>query len=124
MGDSQERKKNMEKKQHILTLIIILTSGRLIYNAKNVKELYGKYLIIGLSSLYILQSFATILMNINMGLQTNVNIPFVTYGGVFFIVNILSIALIFSVYRRKDINEYEESKESKFILFKINESNN
>lgn len=108
----------------ILTLIIILTSGRLIYNAKNVKELYGKYLIIGLSSLYILQSFATILMNINMGLQTNVNIPFVTYGGVFFIVNILSIALIFSVYRRKDINEYEESKESKFILFKINESNN
>lgn len=108
----------------LLTLIIILTSARMIYNAKNVKELYGKYLIIGLSSLFILQSFATILMNINMGLQTNVNIPFITYGGVFFIVNILSIALILSVYRRKDINEYEEDKKSKFVLFKVKESNN
>lgn len=108
----------------LLTLIIILTSVRMIYNAKNVKELYGKYLIIGLSSLFILQSFATILMNINMGLQTNVNIPFITYGGVFFIVNILSIALILSVYRRKDINEYEEDKESNFVLFKVKESNN
>ena len=107
----------------LLTLIIILTSARMIYNAKSVKELYGKYLIIGLSSLFILQSFATILMNMNMGLQTNVNIPFITYGGVFFIVNILSIALILSIYRRKDINYYEENKESNFILFKIKESN-
>lgn len=95
----------------LLTLIIILTSIRMIYNAKKVKELYGKYLIIGLSSLFILQSFSTILMNINMGLQTNVNIPFITYGGVFFIVNILSIALILSIYRRKDINQYEIKNE-------------
>ena len=108
----------------VLTLIVVLTSIRLIYNAKSIKELYGKYLIIGLGTLYILQSFATILMNINMGLQTNVNLPFVTFGGVFFIVNILSIALILSVYRRKDINEYEEDKESKFVLFKIKESKN
>ena len=55
-----------------------------------------------------MQSFATILMNINMGIQTNVNLPFVTYGGVNFIVNSLTIAVIFSVYRRKDINEYDE----------------
>ena len=108
----------------LLTLIIILISVRMIYNAKNIKELYGKYLIIGLSSLFILQSFATILMNINLGLQTNVNIPFITYGGVFFIVNILSIALILSIYRRKDINDYCKNKDSKFILFKMKESNN
>ena len=50
----------------------------------------------------------TILMNVNMGIQTNVNLPFVTYGGVYFIVNILTIAIIFSIYRRKDINEYEK----------------
>ena len=84
-----------------------MTSIKLIINAKNIKEQYGKYLIIGLSTIYILQSFATILMNVNMGIQTNVNLPFVTYGGVYFIVNILTIAIIFSVYRRKDINQYE-----------------
>ena len=91
----------------LLVCTIILTSIKLIINAKSVKEQYGKYLIIGLSTLYILQSFATILMNVNMGIQTNFNLPFVTYGGVYFIVNILTIAIIFSVYRRKDINQYE-----------------
>ena len=92
----------------ILVLTIILTSIKLILNAKNIKELYGKYLIIGISTLYILQSFTTILMNVNMGIQTNVNLPFVTYGG----VNILTIAIIFSIYRRKDINEYDNSRYS------------
>ena len=94
----------------LLVCTIILTSIKLIINAKNIKEQYGKFLIIGLSSLYILQSFATILMNVNMGVQTNVNLPFVTYGGVYFIVSILSIAIIFSVYRRKDIYKYEIEK--------------
>ena len=94
----------------LLVCTIILTSIKLIINAKNIKEQYGKFLIIGLSSLYILQSFATILMNVNMGVQTNVNLPFVTYGGVYFIVSILSIAIIFSVYRRKDIYQYEIEK--------------
>lgn len=94
----------------LLVCTIILASVKLIINAKNIKEQYGKFLIIGLSSLYILQSFATILMNVNMGVQTNVNLPFVTYGGIYFIVSILSMAIIFSVYRRKDIYQYEIEK--------------
>ena len=64
-------------------------------------------MIIGLSLLFILQSFATVLMNINMGIQSNVNLPFVTYGGVYFIVNIVNMAIILSVYRRKDVFMFE-----------------
>ena len=103
----------------ILVFAIILTSIKLISNAKNIKEQYGKFLIIGLSSLYIFQSVASVLMNINMGIQANIDIPFVSYGGFYFIVNILSMALIFSVYRRKDIN-FEEPKTSK-LFAKIEE---
>ncbi len=104
----------------ILVLTIILTSIKLILNAKKVKEQYGRYLIISLGTLYILQSFATILMNVNMGIQSNVNLPFVTYGGVNFIVNIVTIALIFSIYRRKDINKYDnETSTRKIRLFKL-----
>ena len=95
----------------LLIFTIILTSIKLIINAKNVKEQYGKFLIVGLSTLYILQSFATILMNINMSIQTNVDLPFVTYGGIYFIVSILTIAVIFSIYRRKDIYQYEIKNE-------------
>ena len=91
----------------LLVCTIILTSIKLIINAKNIKEQYGKYLIIGLSTIYILQSFATMLMNVNMSIQTNINLPFVTYGGLYFIVSISSISIIFSIYRRKDIYKYE-----------------
>ena len=90
---------------------IILTSIKLIINAKNVKEQYGKFLIVGLSTLYILQSFATIIMNINISIQTNVDLPFHTYQGIYFIVSILTIAVIFSIYRRKDIYQYEIKNE-------------
>ena len=88
----------------LLVLTVILVSIKLIINAKNIKDEYGKYIIIGLSIIYIIQSFASILMNVNLAIATNVDIPLVTYGGVYFIVNILSIALLFSIYRRKDLN--------------------
>lgn len=65
-------------------------------------------LIIGLGMLYIFQSVASVLMNINLGIQTGVNLPFVGYGGVHFVVNMLSIGLILSIYRRKDINLYDK----------------
>ena len=99
----------------ILVFTIILISVKLIIDARKIKELYGKLLIIGLSSIYILQSFATILMNLNLGIQTNLNLPFVTYGGVNLFVNLFSIALILSIYRRKDINEYDKVYERKKI---------
>lgn len=97
----------------IITTTTILISVKLIINAKNIKEQYGKLLIVGLSSLFILQSFATIFMNLSIGIQADINLPFVTYGSAYFIVNIISIAIILSVYRRKDINMIDKEKDSK-----------
>ena len=91
----------------LLVLTIILMSIKLIINAKNINEQYGKFLIIGLSTLFILQSFANVLMNLNMWIQSNVNLPFISYGGVNFIINTINIAIILSIYRRKDIYQYE-----------------
>ncbi len=92
----------------IVAVTVVLASIRLILNAKNIREQYGKYLVIGLSSLFILESFATIFMNVSLGIQLDVNLPFVTYGGVYFILNIVNIAIILSVYRRKDISMFEK----------------
>lgn len=91
----------------LLVITIILMSIKLIINAKIINEQYGKFLIIGLSTLFILQSFANVLMNLNMWIQSNVNLPFVTYGGTSFIINTINIAIILSIYRRKDIYQYE-----------------
>ena len=42
-------------------------------------------------------------MNFNLGMEANFNLPFISYGGSNLIINLVSLALILSVYRRKDI---------------------
>lgn len=92
----------------VLIAIIILTSLLLIYNVRKINEQYGKYLIIGLSLLFILESIGNILANINPNLSLDINLPFVTYGAVYFIINCFVISIILSIYRRKNINAYDK----------------
>ena len=98
----------------ILMLVIVLTSIKLIKSSKNIEEEYGKYLIIGLSILYVIQSIVNVLMNVNIGIKTDVNLPFVSNGTIYVLINILSFSIILSVYRRKNIN-FEEPKKSKLV---------
>lgn len=103
----------------LLIITLILTFMRLIINSKNIKDSYGKNLVIGLSTLFIIQSVSSVLMNINLGIKANINLPFVTYGAVYFIVNIVNIAIILSVYRRKDINLYENEIKDNSIIRRL-----
>lgn len=52
-------------------------------------------------------------MNLNLGIKLDISLPFVTFDGISFLVNLLNIALILSIYRRKDITEYENKYDSK-----------
>ena len=93
----------------ILVLTIILMSTKFILNAKNIKDKYGKFLIIGMGSLYIVQSIMSVLMNVNLAVRTGFYLPLVSYGEVYFIVNMICIGLVLSVYKSKDVIEYEEA---------------
>lgn len=97
----------------LLVITIIFLSVKLILNTKKIKDKYGKMLTIGFGTLYISQSVASVLMNLNLGLQMDINLPFVSYGGVYFIINMVSISMILSIYRRKDINLYEKTEDIK-----------
>lgn len=104
----------------ILVSVILFICIKLVINAKSIKDEYGKYLIIGFGTLYIIQSIANILMNINMGVKTSVILPFVSDADIYYVINILCMAVIFSIYRRKDINLYE-SKSKNAQLIEIND---
>ncbi len=86
-----------------MVVTVILLSIKLIINSIKIRENYGKFIVIGISGMFILQSLFNVLMNFNMWLELDFNIPFVSYGGVNLIVNIMCLALMLSVYRRKDI---------------------
>ena len=81
----------------LVTVSILLLSIKLIINAIKIKENCGKSLIIGISSMFILQSIFNILMNLNLWIESNYNLPFVSYGGVNLIINLMCLSLILSV---------------------------
>lgn len=87
---------------------IILLNIKLIINAIKIKDIYGKLIIIGISCLFILQSALNILMNFNLGIKVDINIPLISYGEINLIINMMCLALVLSVYRKKDILVYEK----------------
>lgn len=100
----------------ILAVVIIFMCVRIVRNSKKIKDSYGKYLIIGLGTTYIMQSIIHVLMNLKLWIRSDVNLPFVTEGSLYFLINCFTFAVILSVYRRKDIN-FEEPR--KLIRIKI-----
>ena len=87
----------------LLIVTIILISVKLIINSIKVKDAYGKMLIIGISCLFIFQSVFNVLMNLNLWFEAGFELPFVSYGGTGLIMNMIFLALVLSIYRRKDI---------------------
>ena len=87
----------------LLIVTIILISIKLIINSIKVKDAYGKMIIIGISYLFIFQSVFNVLMNLNLWFESGFELPFVSYGGTGLIMNMACLALVLSIYRRKDI---------------------
>ena len=76
-----------------------------------VKDDYGKMLIIGISCLFIFQSVFNVLMNLNLWFESGFELPFVSYGGTGLIMNMACLALVLSIYRRKDILSHSQNEE-------------
>ena len=87
----------------LLIVTVILISVKLIINSIKVKDAYGKMIIIGISCLFIFQSVFNVLMNLNLWFESGFELPFVSYGGTGLIMNMACLALVLSIYRRKDI---------------------
>ncbi len=94
--------------------IILLGTTILLYFAglsamAGTLELEEKYGIIGVTILLF-----CVLMNLNLWIESGFNLPFVSYGIGNLIMNVISLSIILSVYRRKDINLCEEGYEEKY----------
>ena len=87
----------------VIVIAVLALSIELIINSIKIKEINGKLLIIGMSSMFILQSIFNILRNLNLIIDANFNLPFVSYGRLNLIVNMICLTLVLSIYRRKDI---------------------
>jgi rod shape determining protein RodA len=88
----------------IIITIFISFVYRILHITKYVRDNYGMLLIAGLLSIFIVQFGANILMNVNLFPVISMALPFISYGGTLSIINMLSVGVIMSVYRRKSLS--------------------
>jgi len=101
----------------IVIATVVLLAVKLIMDYRRVKDTAGSLLIIGLGSIILFQSILNILMNLNLVPTIDVSLPFVSYGMNGLLINMMSIAFILSIYRRKDIlTKNEKAKKLKFKI--------
>lgn len=86
-----------------MVIAIVFFSVKLMMSARKIKDVPGRLIVVGIAGLFILQSVFNLLMNLNLGIKSNVNIPFISYGRQDLILNMMCLALVLAVYRRKDI---------------------
>ncbi|MCB2312922.1 FtsW/RodA/SpoVE family cell cycle protein [Clostridium tagluense] len=87
----------------IITLIISFIY-RMLHISKYVRDNYGRLLISGLISIFIVQFASNILMNVNLFPIMGIALPFISYGGSLGLINMLSVGIIMSVYRRRSLS--------------------
>jgi len=93
----------------LMVIMVFAFNVKILLDARSIKDMYGKLLVIGVSSFFCLRSISCILMNINLGIKADFCIPFIYSGEMDLAVDMVCLAIIFSVYRRKDIG-VEEGK--------------
>lgn len=89
----------------VMIVAVIILNIKLILNARRIKDIYGKLIIIGIASIFVLETVGSLAMTL-LGLPAEFNIPLVSYGKVSLIINMMCLALVLSIYRRKNINIY------------------
>ncbi|MBU3127890.1 FtsW/RodA/SpoVE family cell cycle protein [Clostridium tagluense] len=88
----------------VIITIIVSFIYRMLHISKYVRDNYGRLLISGLISIFIVQFTANILMNVNLFPIIGIALPFISYGGALGIINMLSVGIIMSVYRRRSLS--------------------
>lgn len=89
-------------------IVIVLAIIRMFLATRKINHRYGRYLASAIVTIFSLQAGANILMNTGMFPITSFPLPFISYGGSNFVVNMALVGLLLSVYRRKDLDIVKE----------------
>lgn len=83
----------------LLYLILIL---RLLNIAKNSNDLFGSLMVVGIAAIFLFHVFENIGMTIGVMPITGIPLPFISHGGTFQLVSLVSIGIALSVSLNRD----------------------
>ncbi|MEW8957134.1 FtsW/RodA/SpoVE family cell cycle protein [Clostridium sp.] len=89
----------------VVIILFLALVVRMIKMALNVKDSYGKTLIIGITSIFALEAFFSILMNLNLIPTAYISLPFISYSGSSSLISLLVIGIVINVYKGKTLPE-------------------
>lgn len=80
-----------------LILLYAILLFRLIKIAKNSNDMFGSLIVIGIMGMFLFHILENIGMTMGLMPVTGIPLPFVSYGGTFMLVNMISIGLVLGV---------------------------
>jgi cell division protein FtsW (lipid II flippase) len=87
----------------LLIAVMALTIIRMFLATRDIRSAYGKYVANSVVTVFALQAIASILMNMGFFPVMGISLPFISYGGSNFVMNMALIGLLLGIYRRKDL---------------------
>lgn len=81
----------------ILIILYAILLLRMIKIAKTSKDTFGSLIVIGIMAMFLFHILENIGMTMGLMPVTGIPLPFVSYGGTFMLVNMISIGLILSI---------------------------
>lgn len=87
----------------LLITLLCLSIFRLFAASSKITHEYGKYLSVGICCVFSIQIILNVLMNFGLCPILGVSLPFFSYGGASYLLNMTLLGLFLGIYRRKDI---------------------
>ncbi|HBC30325.1 MAG TPA: rod shape-determining protein RodA, partial [Clostridiales bacterium] len=92
----------------VLLCLYAILLYRLIRIAKNAANMFGSLIVTGITAMLLFHIFENIGMTMGLTPVTGIPLPFISYGGTFMLVNMISIGLCLSVGMKRgkiDLND-------------------
>jgi len=84
-----------------LVILYIVLIASAIRTAMFARDLFGRYIAIGTTSIFFMHSVVNIGMSIRLAPVTGLPLPFLSYGGTFVVVSLAYMGLLQSIYRQR-----------------------
>ncbi|MGM0396052.1 MAG: rod shape-determining protein RodA [Bacillota bacterium] len=90
-----------------LIILYFVMISRIIRIARNSPDKFGSYMSVGLAAMFLFHIWENIGMTIGLMPITGIPLPFMSYGGTFQLINLISIGIVLSVGLHKEGLSFE-----------------
>lgn len=90
--------------------ILLITIVQLTRTCLKIRESYGRVLSFSICAIFSLQVLINLMISLNLLPIIGISLPFLSFGGSSYLVNMAMLGLLLGIYRRKDVTMLETAE--------------